>query len=170
MWRQIGACVCNKKQRSWDDITRAALGLFHADWRVLCFLRVWTQCYGFSPLVFGHWTQPVSQHINDETEHPHCEHIMLDTFWVLFLTNHLKQDPACPGACVPNPQGMTVVVLGTLASGHIVGGETGGKITVLYLSYLQGRRWDLAPLEKWWKPPRTGSPMQIRRWRWLLKC
>lgn len=114
-------------------------------------------------MVFGHRNQPVSQLINNETLHPHCKHNLLDTFWVLFLTNHLKQDPACPGACVPNPQGMTVVVLGTSASGHFVGGETGRRITVLYLSYLQGRRWGLAHLEKWWKPPHMDSPMQIRR-------
>lgn len=89
-------------------------------------------------MVFGHSVQPVSQLINDETLHPHCKHNMLDTFWVLFLTNYLKQDPACPGACVPNPRGMTVV-LGTLALGHFVGGERGRRIAVLNLSYLQGK-------------------------------
>lgn len=71
--------------------------------------------------------QPVPQLINDETLLPHCKHIMLDTFWVLFLTNLLKQDPACPGACVHSPGAKTVVVLGTLAWGQFVGGKQDGE-------------------------------------------
>lgn len=71
--------------------------------------------------------QPVPQLINDETLLPHCKHNMVDTFWVLFLTNLLKQDPACPGACVHSPGAKTVVVLGTLARGQFVGGKQDGE-------------------------------------------
>ena len=79
-------------------------------------------------------SQPVPQLSGDGTLLPHCKHNKDDTFWVLFLTNLLKQDPACPGACAHRPRAKTVVVPGTLARGQFVGGETGWGITVFCLS------------------------------------
>lgn len=71
--------------------------------------------------------QPVPQLINDETPLPHCKHNIVDIFWVLFLTNLLKQDPACPGDCVHSPGAKTAVVQETLAAGQFVGGKHDGE-------------------------------------------
>ncbi len=71
--------------------------------------------------------QPVPPLINDETPLPHCKHNIVDIFWVLFLTNLLKQDPACPGAYVHSPGAKTDVVLGKLAWGQFVGEKQDGE-------------------------------------------
>lgn len=74
--------------------------------------------------------QPVPQLINDETPLPHCKHNIVDIFWVPFLTNLLKQDPACPGACLHSLGAKTGVVLGTLAcwlGASFVGGKQNGE-------------------------------------------
>lgn len=52
---------------------------------------------------------------------------IVDIFWVLFLTNLLKQDPACPGAYVHSPGAKTGVVQRTLAWGQFVGGKQDGE-------------------------------------------
>lgn len=61
--------------------------------------------------------------------------MFVDIFWVLFLTNLLKQDPACPGAYVHSLGAQTGVVLGTLALVQFVGGKQDGGITVLCLFF-----------------------------------
>lgn len=65
--------------------------------------------------------------INDETLLPLSKLNIVDIFWVLFLTNLLKQDPACPGAYVHRLGAKTGVVLGTLAWGQFVGGKQDGE-------------------------------------------